>query len=176
MYLCPNQNNKNMITIRQATTQDIALIEEMAQKTFPATYKNIITQEQIDFMMQWMYSAESLQKQMTQDRQTYYIAYSDGVPAGYVSIRPEAKNIYHLEKIYVLPSQQGKNIGKTIFLHAVSAVKSRCPSPCQMRLNVNRNNKALHFYKKMGMKKLSEGDFDIGNGFFMNDYIMYIDL
>ena len=41
-----------------------------------------------------------------------------------------------------------------------------------MELNVNRNNKALQFYQHMGMRKLREGDFPIGNGYYMNDYII----
>ena len=45
-----------------------------------------------------------------------------------------------------------------------------------MELNVNRNNKALDFYYRMGMRKDRQGDFDIGNGFFMNDYIMVLDI
>jgi len=45
-----------------------------------------------------------------------------------------------------------------------------------MELNVNRNNKALHFYEHKGMKKLREGDFPIGNGYYMNDYIMGLEL
>ena len=48
------------------------------------------------------------------------------------------------------------------------------PEPCVMELNVNRNNKALRFYERMGMHKDREGDFPIGNGFYMNDYIMAI--
>ena len=43
-----------------------------------------------------------------------------------------------------------------------------------MELNVNRHNPALGFYEHMGMSKAREGDFDIGNGFYMNDYIMGI--
>ena len=50
------------------------------------------------------------------------------------------------------------------------------PAPCLMELNVNRNNKALHFYEKMGMRKLREGDFPIGNGYYMNDYIMGLNI
>ena len=45
-----------------------------------------------------------------------------------------------------------------------------------MELNVNRNNKALQFYEHMGMRKLREGDFPIGNGYYMNDYIMGLDI
>lgn len=43
-------------------------------------------------------------------------------------------------------------------------------------LNVNRNNRALHFYERMGMRKLREGDFPIGDGYYMNDYIMGLDI
>ena len=46
------------------------------------------------------------------------------------------------------------------------------PGPCEMHLNVNRNNKALQFYQHLGMEKVAEGDFHIGNGYYMNDYIM----
>ncbi len=45
-----------------------------------------------------------------------------------------------------------------------------------MELNVNRNNPALGFYEHMGMKKVREGDFPIGNGYYMNDYIMGLDI
>ena len=45
-----------------------------------------------------------------------------------------------------------------------------------MVLNVNRNNNAVSFYRKMGMEILGQGDFDIGSGYYMNDYIMSLDL
>ena len=56
------------------------------------------------------------------------------------------------------------------------AVKEINRKPCRMELNVNRHNPALGFYLHMGMKKVSEGDFDIGGGYYMNDYIMAIDV
>ena len=43
-------------------------------------------------------------------------------------------------------------------------------------LNVNRHNRALHFYERMGMRKLREGDFPIGGGYWMNDYIMGLEI
>ena len=36
--------------------------------------------------------------------------------------------------------------------------------------------KALNFYERMGMKKLREGDFPIGNGYYMNDFIMGLEI
>lgn len=68
------------------------------------------------------------------------------------------------------------HIGTQLFRHAIKTIKNIHPTPCRMLLNVNRSNTARHFYEKMGMKKVEEGDFYIGNGYYMNDYIMGIDL
>ena len=41
-----------------------------------------------------------------------------------------------------------------------------------LELQVHRQNKARNFYEKLGFVIIKEKDFDIGNGFFMNDYVM----
>ena len=104
------------------------------------------------------------------------LLYDEMTPAGYLSIQPEGEHVFHLQKIYVLPSFQGMKLGKLLFEQAIRAIKELHPLPCQMRLNVNRQNKALTFYQKMGMTKVDEGDFPIGHGFYMNDYIMGLDI
>jgi ribosomal protein S18 acetylase RimI-like enzyme len=114
---------------------------------------------------------------MTQDGHIYYLAFKGDEPAGYLSIQPEAEHVYHLQKIYVLPHFQGLKLGKMLFNHAIKSIKELHPEPCQMRLNVNRDNtKAVEFYQRMGMKKVFEGDFEIGQGYLMTDYIMGLDI
>ena len=165
-----------MFKIRKATLEDIEMINRLAWIVFPHTYKEILSPEQMEYMMDWMYSPENLHKQMTEDGHIYYLAFEGDEPTGYLSIQPEGEHTYHLQKIYVLPSFQGKKLGKLLFEQAIKAIKELHPEPCQMRLNVNRQNKALTFYEKMGMKKVDEGDFHIGNGYYMNDYIMGLDI
>ena len=166
-----------MFEIRKATLEDIELINRLAWIVFPHTYKELLSQGQIDFMMDWMYSPENLRKQMTEDGHIYYLAFDGNEPAGYLSIQPEGEHTYHLQKIYVLPSYQGKKLGKLLFNQAIQAIKELHPEPCQMRLNVNRyNTNAVEFYQRMGMKKVFEGDFDIGHGYLMTDYIMELDI
>ena len=165
-----------MFEIRKATLADIPLINELAWIIFPHTYKELLTPGQIDYMMDWMYSPTNLEKQMTEDGHIYYLAFQGDEPAGYLSIQPEDEHIYHLQKIYVLPSFQGQKLGMKLFQQAIVAIKELHPAPCQMRLNVNRQNKAVDFYRHMGMFKLAEGDFHIGNGYYMNDYIMALDI
>ena len=166
-----------MFVIRKATIEDIPLINRLAWIVFPHTYKELLSPGQIDFMMDWMYSPTNLHKQMTEEGHIYYLAFQDDEPAGYLSIQPEGEHVYHLQKIYVLPSYQGKKLGKLLFQQAIDGIKELHPAPCQMRLNVNRyNTKAVEFYQRMGMKKIFEGDFDIGHGYLMTDYIMALDI
>ena len=163
--------------IRRATTDDIPSIRQMADVAFRDTYRDILSHEQMEYMMDWMYSESSLLLQMTQKGHVFFI--EDG--KGYVSFRKEAgadeKNlIYHIEKLYVLPQFQGQGYGRKLFRTVVENVKSFSGCPIRIELNVNRRNKAVYFYEHLGMHKDREGDFPIGKGFYMRDYIMAIDL
>lgn len=161
-----------MNTIRIATTKDIPLIRQLAEQVFPETYQNIITPEQCRYMMDMMYSEESLRRQMTEEGHVYQLLSVDGEAAGYVSVQPIESDLYELQKIYVLPRFQGRHLGRTLFDAAVALVKKLHPEPCRIFLHVNRYNKAKTFYEHLGLKVTKQGDYDIGHGYFMNDYIM----
>lgn len=166
-----------MITIQKASTEDIETIRAVADLAFPATYAEILSPGQLAYMMEWMYSESALRRQMLEEGHIYYIAREDdGVPVGYVSIQQQGPGLFHLQKIYVLPGRQGQRIGRLLFEYAIRAVKEIHPDPCTVELNVNRSNKARGFYEKMGMRVVSEGDFPIGEGYFMNDYIMGMEI
>ena len=126
--------------------------------------------------MDWMYAPSNVRKQMEEEGHVYSIAYKENEPCGYVSVQQQEKDVFHLQKIYVLPRFQGTHCGSFLFKEAIKCIKEMHPEPCLMELNVNRNNKALQFYEHMGMRKLREGDFPIGNGYYMNDYIMGLDI
>ena len=117
-----------------------------------------------------------VKNQMEKEHHIYYIAYEECEPAGYVSIQQEDTDLFHLQKIYVLPYFQKYKLGRQLFQQAIKGIKELHPEPCRMELNVNRQNPALGFYEHMGMKKVREGDFPIGNGYYMNDYIMGMDI
>ena len=116
-----------MFTIRKATTADCGLIHDMASIVFPATYKEIISAEQMEFMMDWMYSHDNIRKQMEEEGHVYFIAYKGEEPCGYVSVQPQEENIFHLQKIYVLPSFQGQHLGSFLFREAIKYIKEVHP-------------------------------------------------
>lgn len=163
------------VALRRLSESEIPLIRTLASEAFPATYREILTPEQLDYMMEWMYSEESLREQFRAGHVWFLIA-ADGEAAGYVSVERQGERLFHLQKIYLLPRYQGLGLGERLFRQAVDYVRETCSGLCRMELNVNRNNRALHFYERMGMRRLSEGDFPIGGGFYMNDYIMGLDI
>lgn len=161
-----------MFTYRRATTDDIELIRSIAKVAFPATYSTIITAEQIDYMMEWMYSAKKLQQEISGNI-TYLLAEVDGRTVGYLSFGPDEgghSRLFHLHKIYLLPEAQGGGNGKRLFM--AGEREMRLAGATAFELNVNRGNPALGFYRHLGMQLSRSGDFDIGGGFFMNDHIM----
>lgn len=165
-----------MVHIRLADLQDSQLIHQLAWEVFPATYKELLSPDQIEYMMEWMYSISKIEQHIQLEKLDYFIAYKDQEACGYIQIEQQEADVFVLQKIYILPSFQGYHIGRFLFEGAIKQIKSIHPGPCLMKLHVNRDNKAVSFYERMGMKKIGIGDFEIGKGYYMNDYIMGIEI
>lgn len=170
------------IIIRPATLEDRKFIRSVSERTWPSTYGHIISQEQIDFMLIWMYSDASLAEQFAKGHQ-FYIAKLNGDEIGFCSVSAEigdAENEksapghslkqHKLNKLYVLPSAHGTGSGKALLNKAIEVAKSE--GSASLFLQVNKLNKAYIFYLKNGFEKEEEFKFDIGNGFYMDDYVM----
>lgn len=158
-----------MQTIRKATVDEIPLLRELTFKVWPQTYASILSQEQIDYMLEMMYSPASLEKQMSEGAQ-FIIVYDDTIPVGFASYQQVETTLFKLHKLYVLPTQQGKGTGRFLVDFIITDIKANGASALQ--LQVNRYNKARSFYEKIGFAVIKECAFDIGNGYVMDDYIM----
>ena len=157
------------LSIRRASEKDIGLIRELSLKIWPPTYSAIIPPEQIQYMLELMYSEPALRKQMKEQHE--FIIVSDGAePIGFASISLLDPGTYKLHKLYVLPGKQGKGVGRFVIEQLIKAIIRKGGN--SLRLNVNRNNKAKDFYERLGFIQIAVEDIDIGNGYFMNDYVM----
>ena len=163
-----------MLSITKAVATDIPLIRQLTFSIWPQTYSSVISKEQIDYMLEMMYNPATLQKQMEEDGYTFIIVYDDTEPVAFASYNETEPQLWKLNKIYILPSQQGKGTGKFIINYIVDEIKAKHAK--YLQLQVNRQNKAKDFYEKLGFKIIKTADFDIGNGYFMNDYVMELPL
>lgn len=153
----------------------MVVVREIAQITWPITYREILSSEQLDYMFEWMYNLETLQNQV-EEGQLFYVLKENGRPLGFIGMElltPE-KNEIKIQKIYVLPYNQGKGVGRKLIEKAIEIAQESGIE--NVILNVNRFNKAVSFYQKIGFKITSEVNIDIGKGYLMEDYIMTLKL
>ena len=158
------------LEIRLADNDDINIIGWLAQQIWPAAYKDILTQAQLEYMLQRIYSPDSLKEQMRLSHQ-FLIAELDEEPVGFASYSSLADpGVFKLQKLYVLPELHGKGLGKALLDFVTESVLSL--GATTLRLNMNRHNKAKEFYERNGFRVVGEENIDIGNNYFMNDYVM----
>ena len=166
-----------MFSFRDATIQDVALIRSLADGVWQATYASILSSEQIEYMFDMMYSDDNLIKQMRDKHHHFIIIYRNDIPCAYISIEPLGEGRYNFQKIYARREVHGTGVGRYMieqgieWVRRIEAEDGRSGN-IVIELFVNRANPAVNFYKHMGFEIVNTRDFDIGNGFFMNDYIM----
>jgi GNAT superfamily N-acetyltransferase len=159
------------LSIRFAGYDDLYTIGFLAQQIWPPTYKDILPDEQLRYMMNLFYSPVSLKRQMQEHKHVFLVMEDEEEPVGFASYSvTDDIGIYKLHKIYVLPNQQGKGLGKAIIDFIIGQIRPQGATALQ--LNVNRYNKARFFYEKLGFTVIREEDIDIGNNYFMNDYVL----
>lgn len=170
------QNLKLMIAIQNNTDENFTSIRAIAQEVWPIAYGAILSQEQLDYMMEMMYSIPSLQKQAKEKANHFILAIDNDIPVGFAAYefnynkKPRTK----IHKIYILPNQQGKGIGKTLIDFIVNKAKQRHQKG--LILNVNKKNIAVRFYERIGFTISREEVIDIGNGYVMDDFVMEISI
>ncbi len=165
-----SQNLTHTYSIKSATSlADYHLICKLAADIWEPTYGKILEKEQLDYMFQAMYTPENLAKQVAEG-QSFFICYdADNQSKGFAAWSWTSENYAKLNKIYVLPAEQGTGIGRFLLQFIEKTVAQAGANA--IWLCVNRYNKAKNFYEKQGYSVLREEDFEFGP-YFMNDYVL----
>jgi diamine N-acetyltransferase len=162
------------LTIRIASHEDIPSIREMARRIWIPTYTDIIGSEQIEYMLNMMYSEESLIHQVDVEGCTFYILSNGKMDLGFASISARNAELFRLNKLYVDTSLHGKGLGKKLLARLEQHTQDA--GGLILELNVNKNNRAVKFYESQGFEIFRQEVIDIGKGFVMDDYVMRKDI
>lgn len=164
-----------MLEIVNATGEDIPTIKDLAERTWRVTYSELLSAEQLSYMLKMIYSEESLKTVMDNNSQQFILLREDGISLGFAAYgpRPEDPSIFKLHKLYLLPETQGRGLGKKM----LDEVKRRTVDSGRkiLDLNVKRDNPAKSFYEKCGFRVIREEDIPFGP-YMLEDYIMRIEL
>jgi GNAT superfamily N-acetyltransferase len=156
-----------------ATEKDIALIQDLARRSWKNAYAEILSNEQMEYMLSEMYSEAEIGSHLQNSDYHYFLIQDENSNSyeGFIGYQHHyEEGTTKLHRIYLVPESKGKGFGKK----ALQFLNSKAFENGDRRiiLNVNKHNVARNFYESQGYKVYGEGIFDIGGGYVMDDYLM----
>ena len=151
----------------------LSIVAELSKIIWPVAYKDILSPAQLQYMIDYFYSLEALETQL-QNGQHFLLLKEGEKAVGFLSYELNCYNTSKLKihKIYVLPTEQGKGLGKLLIDNAIEIAQKN--QQTAIFLNVNKYNKARFFYEKLGFTIVKDEVIEIGNGYVMDDYVMEV--
>ena len=157
-----------MIHLKVAEEKDLTTISKLAKVIWNDHYVPFIGQQQVDYMLSKIYNYESLIEQLNQQKHVFYLIEKDKIDVGFLSVSSQNKCDYFLHKFYIDQQKSNAGIGTKALNLLIQQINSK-----SLMLTVNRQNfKSINFYFKNGFKIDRVEDFDIGDGYEMNDFVM----
>jgi N-acetylglutamate synthase-like GNAT family acetyltransferase len=117
------------ISIRPAELDDINTIGFLAQQIWPVAYDGIVPPDQLQYMLNLFYSPASLRKQMVDERHQFLVVEQGEEAIGFAAWSAmNEPGVFKLHKLYVLPGQQGKGLGRSMlqFIFGAIAPATKC--------------------------------------------------
>lgn len=160
-----------MIHLEKIDKSQLSIIKDLAYTIWPSTYGEILSTDQLNYMLNNFYSVKNLEHQMD-NGQVFELLFEDKNIVGFVAYEINCKEtgLLKIHKIYLLPETQGKGFGKFMIDEVIKIAKTNHQKG--VFLNVNKYNKAQFFYQKLSFTITKEEVIDIGNDYIMDDYVM----
>ena len=154
------------------TPESLQLIRDVAAEVWPQTFADILSPEQILYMMDMMYAPEVMEKELAGNMH-FELLKIDGAPVGYAvySAYNNSSVTAKLHKLYLKHAFHGMNIGQQMLDHVQEQCRKLGFDEVVLAVN-KQNSKAIKAYQRNGFTIYDSVCNPIGNGFFMDDYLM----
>lgn len=157
----------------ETETEEIARLSGKAQTIVKEHYDPIIGEAQNDYMIEMFQSPAGITKQI-KEGQSYYEVLQEGEIAGFIAMYPKEGKMY-LNKFYLEKERRGMGCGRKMMNFVCTQAKKQGFD--KVFLNVNKyNQSSIDYYKHMGFYLLREEKNPIGNGYYMDDYVLEKDI
>ena len=158
-------------TIRKAeTNEDLQEIAALADVIWHEHFTPIIGKEQVEYMLSRFQSYPALQDQVLTGYE-YYRLLGNRKLCGYMAIRQDQDGRMFLSKLYIAKQYRGRPLAAFLFDFLKNLCRQRNCSAIWLTCN-KHNDHSLNVYRHFGFQTIDAQKNDIGNGFFMDDYIM----
>jgi len=150
----------------------ISAMSEMATAIVREHFDPLIGKEQNDYMIS-MFQTETAIKNQLESGYRYFFAEDNDRNVGFIAFYPKETAMY-LSKFYLYKQERGKGYAHQM-LDFVTDESRKCGMNA-IELNVNKHNSACQAYDRLGFRIIRSEKNDIGNGFFMDDYVYRLDI
>ena len=152
------------------TSNDFKHLEPFAASIWEQHYTPIIGADQVTFMLDKYQSAQAMFDQFSVGYK-YALVIFGGQKAGYFAFDGKAKKEVFISKLYIHKDFRRRGLGKYIL--DFIAKEARSLGCAAMTLSVNKDNSdSIQFYISYGFQTIKAQKVAIGEGFYMDDYVM----
>lgn len=162
------------LVIREATTNDAALIADLSRQTFYETFAAHNTKEDMEKFMREQFTRADLMAEVGAPGNTFLLAYVAGEPVGYARLREDIENMddnrLEIARIYSVQLMVGKGIGKALMQACMDVAHAKKKKTVWLGV-WEKNDRAIRFYTAWGFEKVGVHNFMLGNDV-QHDWIM----
>ncbi len=168
-------DGRESLQIRPATTDDIPTLIDLSQRIWWASYRGMIPEEQITYMLERMYAPDAIRAGMA-DGTHWELASVNGIAVGYLAWKPDPSDgSVFLDKLYLDSAFHGRGLGQLLLSHVRQQAERIGAVRVELRVN-RRNERAMRAYRRAGFQIGHDLCQDIGNGFVMDDHVLILRL
>ncbi len=154
------------------TEEQIKELYNLANIVWHEYFPCIIGKEQIDYMVEMFFSPKAVAKSIEEGYLFYFVNLNDRI--GFISVHPEEERLF-LSKLYLTNENRGKGYASHMMNFVKDLAKEKGLSKIYLTVN-KHNTHTIDVYKHKGFVTVESAQFDIGNGYIMDDYVMELTL
>lgn len=153
-------------------SSEIETMSRLATNILREYYDPLIGVSQNDYMLSIFQTPTAIKEQYERGYQYYFICLNNE-NIGFLAFYLRKDHLY-LSKIYLKKEYRNKGYGRII----LSFLKEETLKlgVYKIELNVNKYNPTRFVYEALGFKKVRDECNDIGNGYFMDDYVYALEI
>ncbi|MCL4147483.1 UNVERIFIED_CONTAM: hypothetical protein GTU68_042397 [Idotea baltica] len=169
------------INYKLLTPADITDLKQISVETFTAAFASQNTPDNMSNYLDQAFNEDRLMEELNNPNSSFYFAKDQAKTIGYMKVNVDHAQTdliglggMELERIYVMPSHQGKGVGRHMLDQVLSLARNN--QKLFVWLGVwDQNLSAIGFYNKYGFNTIGSHEFMLGSEL-QTDYIMRVDL
>jgi GNAT superfamily N-acetyltransferase len=164
--------NLRDFSISPVHAADVGPVCELAREIWMQHYPGIITVKQIEYMLAQRYSPDAIRMQLYSGEAWWEKLLVRDELCGFVCYeRANAAGEMKLDKLYVHQLVRGRGYGAALIARVETAARQQGMNTIYLQVN-KYNHASIAAYLRCGFGVKRAVKADIGNGFFMDDYLM----